>query len=40
MENKPICPECKIEMEIHKCIGGEKWYCENYHLCGQTKEYK
>ena len=37
MGARPICPVCKIEMEIHDCMGGDTWFCDNYNFCGQMK---
>jgi len=30
----PMCPECKIPMELHATMSGDQWLCINYSHCG------
>lgn len=39
MEESPICPKCKINMELRKTMAGDRWICGNYAYCGQSVKY-
>lgn len=32
--NNPLCPKCNIPMDIHTTMGGDRYSCDNYHICG------
>ena len=39
MEN-PLCPVCKIPMDIHVTMSGDRYVCDNYAYCGGSLPMK
>lgn len=33
----PICPTCKIEMQLRYTMKGDQFLCPNYHKCGERE---